>query len=298
MSGFTHKDFVANLPARERERLLARSNGAGLAHLAGHLGLLVLTGIWIMLALPLWQFGVIAHGIILVFLFTLLHETTHETPFATKRLNAVVGTVCGIVLILPYRWFTYFHLAHHRYTQDPTHDPELAEPKPQTWAQYLHYLSGTLVWRAQAAQLIRNALATANDSFVPAKRRREVTTEARWHLALYAAFAAAAIAFQLDIFLWLWLIPALAGQPFLRAYLLAEHTGCALVANMLENTRTTYTGAFIRFIAWNMPYHTEHHTYPMVPFHNLPALNQLLKPHLQVTERGYLRFHNRLTAGF
>ena len=63
---------------------------------------------------------------------------------------------------------------------------------------------------------------------------------------------------------------SLLGQPFLRAYLLAEHARCPHVANMLENTRTTFTTALVRLIAWNMPFHAEHHAYPAVPFHKLP----------------------------
>ncbi len=296
MTAFTHKDFVAGLTDSDRERLLARSDAAGLAHLAGHLAILAASGAWLMLALPLWPAALVLYAMALIFLFTLLHETTHDTPFASKALNTVIGTLCGIVLLLPYRWFTYFHLAHHRFTQDPERDPELSEPKPQTWPQYLWHLTGIAVWRAQIMQMARNALGTADDAFVPARRRGEVRTEARIHLALFAGIIAAGSYFRIDALLWLWLFPALIGQPFLRAYLLAEHGRCPFVANMLENTRTTYTTRFIRFIAWNMPYHTEHHAYPMVPFHHLPALNKLIETHLKVTEDGYLKFHRKLTS--
>ena len=37
-----------------------------------------------------------------------------------------------------------------------------------------------------------------------------------------------------------------------------------------QNTRTTYTGAVVKWVAWNMPYHVEHHAYPSIPFHALP----------------------------
>ena len=93
--------------------------------------------------------------------------------------------------------------------------------------------------------------------------------------------------------MWLWVLPVLIGQPFLRAYLLAEHTLCPHVANMLENTRTTFTTAAVRFIAWNMPFHAEHHAYPAVPFHQLPRFHGLIAAHLRQTERGYIRFHRR-----
>ena len=39
---------------------------------------------------------------------------------------------------------------------------------------------------------------------------------------------------------------------------------------MLENSRTTYTNALVRFLAWNMPFHAEHHAWPSIPFHALP----------------------------
>ena len=86
----------------------------------------------------------------------------------------------------------------------------------------------------------------------------------------------------------------LLGQPFLRLYLLAEHGRCATVANMLENTRTTLTNRAVRWIAWNMPYHTEHHVWPTVPFHRLPELHRLMRPHLAEVSPGYVPFHREL----
>jgi len=64
-----------------------------------------------------------------------------------------------------------------------------------------------------------------------------------------------------------------------------------MVANMFENTRTTFTNRLIRFVAWNMPYHIEHHVYPMVPFHKLPMLHLIAQKHLLVTSNGYMAFN-------
>jgi fatty acid desaturase len=50
-----------------------------------------------------------------------------------------------------------------------------------------------------------------------------------------------------DVLLWVWLVPVLLGQPVLRLYLLAEHGDCPEVANMFENTRTTFTTRAMRF---------------------------------------------------
>jgi fatty acid desaturase len=56
---------------------------------------------------------------------------------------------------------------------------------------------------------------------------------------------------------------------------------------MLENTRTTFTNAFVRRFAWNMPYHAEHHAYPAVPFHALPRLHALLAGRIVHTAPSY-----------
>ncbi|QMU57956.1 MAG: hypothetical protein GKR98_06935 [Boseongicola sp.] len=51
------------------------------------------------------------------------------------------------------------------------------------------------------------------------------------------------------------------------------------------------------FLAWNMPYHAEHHAYPQVPFYKLPELHELTAEHLAVTEAGYRRFMRGYVAG-
>ena len=43
------------------------------------------------------------------------------------------------------------------------------------------------------------------------------------------------------------------------------------------NTRTVYMNPVSRFIYWNMNYHVEHHMFPMVPYHALPKLHEMIK---------------------
>lgn len=101
-----------------------------------------------------------------------------------------------------------------------------------------------------------------------------------------------------------WVVPAIIGQPFLRLYLIAEHTGCELArrapsedmanasasapreqpASLLRaahrHSRTSaaciWPHAAVRALFWNMPYHAEHHAFPDVPFHALPAVHASL----------------------
>jgi fatty acid desaturase len=175
----------------------------------------------------------------------------------------------------------------------PGKDPELATPKPETWGQYLGYVSGIPVWISHLSGLVRNAAGRCEDEYVPAGKRRAVRNEALLMIAAYLALFLGSLALNSPVLIYVWLIPLLIGQPFLRLYLLAEHGRCAYVASMLENSRTTYTNWLVRRLAWNMPYHAEHHAYPAVPFHKLPDLHRLAEQHLLVTEAGYLRFHAR-----
>ena len=52
-----------------------------------------------------------------------------------------------------------------------------------------------------------------------------------------------------------------------------EHTGMPHVQDIVLNTRTAKAGPVMRWLLWNMPYHTAHHSYPMIPFYKLPALH-------------------------
>lgn len=288
-----HKTLIASLPPDLRESLTRASTARGLWHLAGHLAAIAATSALILWT-PLWPLALVAQGILLVFLFTLEHEATHRTPFANGSLNDWVGRACGLVLVLPFEWFRYFHLAHHRFTNLPGQDPELEGEKPQGLWPWVRHVSGLPYWIAEAKLTWGLALGRVTAPYLPANAMPRMQREARLMLALYA-LAALSLVFS-PVLLWLWVLPVLLGQPFLRLYLLAEHGDCPFIANMLENTRTTFTNRIVRFVAWNMPYHVEHHSYPAVPFHKLPALHAQIRGHLRVTADGYASFTRHYLA--
>lgn len=283
-----HRAVLAAIPAERRADLSRGSDAAGLWHLAGHLGAIALVALWVASGGPLWWLALPVLGLLLTFLFTLEHECTHGTPFATPALSLWVGRVAGAVLVLPFTWFRWFHMAHHRHTNDPGRDPELATPKPEGWRAIAWHVSGLPYWAAQISLVLRLARGRADDDFLPPRARPVAIAEARAMLAAYllalASLAASPAAF------WLWVVPMVLGQPALRLYLLAEHADCPHVADMLHNTRTTFTTTAMRWLAWNMPYHIEHHSAPQVPFHRLPDLHDDMRAHLGMTAPGYAAF--------
>ena len=285
-----HKAFLKSLSKEQRLELAATSNKAGLKHLFLYGACIAICSAIIISRIPFWWLVLPVQGVFLVFLFTLMHETIHRTVFANRHLNDSVAWLCGLVLVLPPAWFRYFHFAHHRHTQDPEKDPELASPKPDTAWQFAVHLTGIPVWKSQIITLFRNAFALPEYDYVPASAASEVCREAIIMLVIYAALAVLCFWFASVELIYLWVVPILLGQPFLRLYLLAEHGQCPTLSNMFENSRTTYTSRFIRFLAWNMPFHSEHHAWPAVPFHKLPELHKLTKDHVKTMSPGFVDF--------
>ena len=276
--------------------LVERSDRKGLAHLALHILTIVAAGaIYAGAFDTAWMIPAAwLYGTTLVFLFAPLHETVHYTAFRSRWLNRAVSSVCGWILVLPPRYFRAFHLEHHRYTQDPERDPELVVAPPATRYDYLWRVSGLEYWTSRIRTTLVHAAGRVTESYITPSERTAVVREARLYLASYAALAAVSTAAGSAAVLWLWLVPVVLGQPMLRLYLLAEHTGCPMVPDMLANSRTVHTNAIVRFLAWNMPYHAEHHAYAAIPFHALPRAHAALGPYVRVQSQGYARVHREL----
>jgi len=193
------------------------------------------------------------------------------------------------------RVFFLHHFAHHRFTQDPARDPELSVAGPATLTAYSWRVSGLPYWSDRLRVALDHAFTgRVRESFVVPGKADGIVREARILWACYLGVIVASIYWQRSEVLVYWLIPAILGQPFLRLFLFAEHSGCAFSGNMLENTRTTHTNAVVKRLTWCMPYHAEHHAYPSVPFHALRELNVLIGHDVRVTAPGYLAVHREL----
>jgi fatty acid desaturase len=298
MDTIDHRTAITNLDPALRESLVERSNTPGLLRFSFHLGAILVLGILIALDVPYWFALLPVQGILIVFLFTTMHECVHETAFKSSFLNSAVSIISSFLIFIPPTWFRFFHFAHHRHTHDPGRDPELKTPKPSTLIDYVKHVSGLPLWFATFRTLATNAMGLNVDDFVPPKAKLRVAFEARAMLAIYALIVVASIAWESPLLIWAWIVPLLLGQPFLRLFLLAEHTDCPHVENMFENTRTTFTTKLVRLVAWNMPFHAEHHALPTVPFHKLPELHEAVRDHLKTTADGYARFNGNLLSGY
>ena len=232
-------------------------------------------------------------GAVLAALFAPVHETMHLTAFQSRRANAVVGWLAACPSLLNFHFYTVFHLAHHRHTQDPALDPELTPPPPSSLDGYWLRICGLPYWRMRFIVLwdgLRGDLSAY--PYITPRAAPRVVASLRW----MAAFIIGSVALSIVLVGWwaplvFWLIPQLLGQPVLRLYLLTEHTDCTMDANGLTNTRTTLTNGLVRLVMWNMSFHAEHHLYPSIPFHRLPDAHQAIRQRLGVIQHGYARWH-------
>jgi fatty acid desaturase len=286
------------LPADVLKQLTQRSDARGLAQLGAHLAMLILAGVGlhftyggllVLVTLPLY-------AAILTFLFAALHETIHFTVFKTRWLNDLVAAPIGFLLLLPFQYFRAFHYVHHRHTQNPELDPELLDLKPLLRKRYWMYLSGLPVWWQSCNTIWQHAQGRVAEAYIEERHHRRIINEARFHLAGYALLLSISLLTSSGFLWWYWILPALVGQPLLRLYLLAEHSGCDFSDNMLENSRTTYTVPWLNFLAWNMPYHAEHHYLASVPFHALPALHAYTGQRVKYKGEGYYRVNRDIAA--
>lgn len=280
----------------ELKALSSRSDRRGLLQLALHLGALLLAVALVLALRESWAVwpAMALLGLFEIALFTPLHESTHRTPFRSLWLNRAVGWLAGFVLILPPEGFRLFHMAHHRHTQDPARDPELIGAKPLTRGRYLWLLTGIPYWLGQVSGLIATARGRAAAPWLPPASRPAVIREARCYLAAYLLVALLGLAFRSAIPLLLWVIPVLIAQPVLRAVLMAEHKGCPETHDRMANTRTTLAGRAFGLLFWNAHLHIEHHFAPGVPFHALPKLHGMLRPHLKSVAASYPAAHRRI----
>ena len=284
----------------ELTALSRKSDARGLIHLAGHLLAIVAAGAVVYAAgdkLWLKVQAMVLLGFTWTTLFAPMHECVHATPFASRRLNRIVGWWTGALVGWNATFYRRFHAWHHRYTQDPDNDPELQTPKPRTMWQYIKRISGLPYYRDQIKILVRCLFGRIGHlPYIPARGVAEIQRSAWLQVGLYAAIAGVSVAADSWAAVVYWLLPMLMAQPFMRWILMAEHTGCSEDRNGLTNTRTTYCTLPARFLMWNMPFHAEHHLYPSIPFHALPKAHARIKDRLTHISDDYNAAHRDIRA--
>ncbi|WP_407048077.1 fatty acid desaturase [Methyloraptor flagellatus] len=295
---FGRKDMITPTELRD---LSAKSDLRGFAQLASHFGAIAATGILLSLTWGSWLAAPVflIHGVLINFLYAGQHEMSHWTVFKTRKLNEIFGRLFGFVLIYPRDFDQIQHFAHHRYTNLWEKDGELERP-PYSLASYLLWVFGPTYWYSRIRRVVRFSFGVVTERYIPDARKPDVIREARFHLAGYALIAVASVATGSWLAVTHWLAPMMVTKVVHQLQNTIEHLGLPHVDDIALNTRSTRTNAFMRWMCWNMQYHTAHHAFPGVPFHKLPDLHRTIfvAKNRKPQEMSYLGFQAALIRAF
>jgi fatty acid desaturase len=210
--------------------------------------------------------------------------------FRTKWLNEWFGRLIGFFMLFPRDFDLIMHYSHHRYTQDWSGDGELVR-QPYTLSSYLLWMVGVTYWRNRIWGIIRRGSGIIIEPYIHDNEKSRVIMESRVHILGYAIIAGLSIWFARWEALTFWILPIILCKPVHQLQNTIEHLGLSHEKDIMNNTRSTRTNFFMRWLCWQMPYHTAHHSFPSVPFWKLKALNHKIETNVGPVHRmGWIEF--------
>jgi fatty acid desaturase len=284
--------YHTEVPRKVMKELMARSDGPALRDTAILYGsMIALAALGIALWPSWWSAPVwLAYGVLYGSASdSRWHECGHGTAFRTPSMNTVVYQIASFMIMRNPATWRWSHARHHSETYVVGRDPEIAIMRPPELAKLILNFFGILDVARFLPTLVRNAVAgptPAERTFVPQGEWAAVARAARVHLAIYAATIGLAVGTGSILPLMVIGLPRMYGAWHHVMTGLLQHGGLAdNVVDHRLNSRTVYMNPVSRFIYWNMNYHVEHHMFPMVPYHALPRLHEVIKGDLPAPNR-------------
>ena len=297
--------YHTDIPRKQMKELMKREDGPAIRDTAIWLGSMVVTG----------ALGIYFWGTLWCLPFFLIygvmygsasdsrwHECGHGTAFKTRWMNdAVYQIACFMIMRNPVTW-RWSHTRHHTDTVIVGRDPEIAVMRPPDLFRLILNVFGLLDAGYATIDMVRNAagiISPAEKTFIPEQEQPRVIRIARIWMLIYAATLALAIYLGSILPLMLVGLPRLYGAWHHVLTGLLQHGG--LADNVIDhrlNSRSVYMNPFSRFVYWNMNYHVEHHMFPMVPYHALPQLHEMIKHDLPAPNRSILEGYQEMIPAF
>ena len=280
--------------------LMRRSDWPGLTFLGVWVGLLLVTGLAIHFSRGTWWVvpAVIAYGVVLGFAYAPSHECAHGTAFRTRWLNEAVMWLSSFIWGESPTHRRFAHSHHHSYTWHWKVDAQMGYSNPVSLRTYLGDVIGLVEFWPRLKLTLRHAsgrILERERVYLPATEVPKVVRVARVLLAGYLALLAWAVLGQTWVPLLYFFIPRFAGAFGVFSYITTQHMAMNQnVYDHRQNSRSMTNSWLSRMLYWNMNYHIEHHLYPSVPFHALPALNAAIRDQLPDPSPGLLAAHEEI----
>ncbi|MCT8999763.1 fatty acid desaturase family protein [Chelativorans intermedius] len=297
--------YHTDVPRKEMKALMKRSDGPAIRDTIVWLGsMAALAGVAVWLWPSAWSIPFfLAYGVLYGSAGdSRWHECGHGTAFKTRWMNDAVYQIASFFMMRnPVTW-RWSHARHHTDTIIVGRDPEIAVMRPPDLLRLILNFFGIIdLWHA-TIDMLRNAagvVSAEEKTFIPEQEQPKVVRIARIWLAIYAATAATAVYTGSILPFLLIGGPRLYGAWHHVMTGLLQHGGLAdNVTDHRLNSRTVYMNPISRFIYWNMNYHVEHHMFPMVPYHALPRLHELIKHDLPAPNTSILDGYREMIPAF
>ena len=287
--------------AKEKLReLTQRSDWKGFLQIVPYLLLLVLTGAGSYYAyshLPLWLFFIIlyVHGAFYAFALNGFHELVHGTVFKTKALNAVFLRLFAFLSWNSHVRFRASHIRHHASTLHPPDDEEVVLPirlTVMTWLKcaIVNPLGFIKVFVDTISQSVGHMRTPWEHTLFPERdkvARRHLMTWARILLLGHTVIIVVSVVTGHWLFAVVTSLARYYGGGFQWICNITQHIGLQdNVPDFRLCCRTIEVNPVLRFLYFQMNYHTEHHMYAAVPCYNLKKLHQAVAHEMPVTAQG------------
>ncbi len=220
------------------------------------------------------------------------HEPGHGTAFKTDWMNNALYEIASFMVLRESTRWRWSHTRHHSDTIIVGRDPEIAVTRPPNlFALFLRFfgINTTLKFFGNVLLHSTGRLSPDEKTFIPESEYGKVVIRARIYIVIYAAVAGLSISTGSILPLMYIGLPVFYGSWLQFIYGHTQHAG--LAENVLDhrlNSRTIYMHAIHRYLYWSMNYHVEHHMFPMVPYHNLAKLHELVKADMPKPYNGLL----------
>jgi fatty acid desaturase len=301
-AGTTIRWYRPRIAKEDLARLNQRSDFKGFVQCLGYLATLFIPGclfVWACfnspwLAVPF----LFAEGICAAFLINAFHELVHDSVFKTRWLNSFFLHIYSFLGWYNHISFWASHTEHHKYT---LHQPDDCEVTlPQTLSARWLLTAGIVDWRGMiwgpqgTLKVARGGFVHGWEEYLFTKIKPGMRPQfQRWAWIVLGGHSLIA-AVSLATGYW----------PVIIAVSFARYFGCGIqvLCNMTQHIgltdsypdfrvccRTFTLNPVLRFLYWQMNYHTEHHMYAGVPCYNLAKLHALIRHELPPSTHGLVQ---------
>jgi MocE subfamily Rieske [2Fe-2S] domain protein len=209
------------------------------------------------------------------------HESSHGTAFKTDWMNNALYEIASFMVLRESVIWRWSHTRHHSDTIIVGLDPEIVVQRPANIPKLISNFFNIQALRSYIKGVFRHLtgkLTPEEATFIPETARSGLMVRAWLYLLIYVGVFGLAIYSRSILPLMFIGLPSFYGAWLMVVYGYTQHAG--LAENVLDhrlNTRTVYMNFINRYLYWNMGYHLEHHMFPLVPYHALGKLHELIK---------------------